>query len=74
MNADDRMREVARVRLDSWLNEQTAKHIQKMQTIKETQIQFIKKMLEKNFSLNDIADVSGMPVSDIRDLQAGLSI
>jgi predicted transposase YdaD len=78
MNADDRMRELARVRLDSWLNEQTSKYAFKMEAkaegIKEAQIQFVKKMLSKNYSLNEIAEVSDLPFDDIKKLQAGLNL
>jgi hypothetical protein len=74
MNADEHMRELARIRLDSWLNEQTAKHIQKMQTIKETQMLFVKNMISEHLPLDLISRISNMSISDIQKLQQGLPI
>jgi predicted transposase/invertase (TIGR01784 family) len=70
MNADDRMREVARVRLDSWLNEQTAKYA----LIKARNINIANDMFAENLPLDLISRVSHLPLSDIQKLQAGLPI
>jgi predicted transposase/invertase (TIGR01784 family) len=78
MNADDRMREVARVRLDSWLNESIARHklIQETEERASRQRSFAiaKNLLSLNIPLSHISQATDLSLADIQNLQAGLSI
>jgi predicted transposase/invertase (TIGR01784 family) len=78
MNADERMREVARIRLDSWLNESIAKHKLIAETeeraSKQRSYAIAKNLLSLNIPLSYISQATELSLTDIQKLQQGLSI
>jgi hypothetical protein len=70
MTKEERAAEVERIKLDSWLNEQTAKYA----LIKARNIKVATDMFAENLPLDLISRISDIPINDVQKLQQGLPI
>jgi hypothetical protein len=70
MTKEERAAEVERIKLDSWLNEQTALYA----AAQKKAVEIAMNLLSAHSPLDFISQMTGLPLADIQKLQQGLPI
>jgi predicted transposase/invertase (TIGR01784 family) len=70
MNADDRMKEIARVHEKAKMMEYYALKHSREAGIEEANLSNARKMLAKGFSIADISDITDLPIEKIQEISA----